>query len=593
MQIRRFRLRFRRKIRHHKRQATDLGASYEDSLDRYVVKRLTRLWQVKRFVLSWMGLLIVLSLASILQTRSLSSHFLALYPSEGGIYREGVIGSFTNANPLYAQSDVDISASKLIYSGLYKYDSKGVLVPDLAEKYTTDSTETEYKVTLRQDIKWHDGHKFTANDVAFTFRTIQIAEAKSYLYTSWKGVKITAQDDKTIIFKLDNALSAFPHSLTTGIIPEHILGKVAPSQLRSVRFNNQEPVGTGPFKLESIDFSTKNDETNSRIVLEPNVDYYAGKPKLERFVIRTFKNESSMIDSFKANEVDAVLNPNTAVGKFDENSSTAFRVPLSSQVMVFFKNTHEILKDSNVRKALVLGINKTEALATLKYPVLPINEPLVTQQIGYNKAYAQDTNKKVDAGKLLDSLGWVKDSSTGLRVKNGVQLKFKLLGSGSPDFANLTANLQKQWRDLGVEVEVVLQSDDDLQTAVSSHNYDSLLYGISVGPDPDVYAYWHGSQSDIKSETRLNLSEYKSAIADKSLEAGRTRSDSTNRAIKYKPFLEAWQKDYPALALYQQQFLYVTSSNLSGFNNTLMHSSTDRYSNVSDWTIKKTSQVIK
>ena len=119
------------------------------------------------------------------------------------------------------------------------------------------------------------------------------------------------------------------------------------------------------------------------------------------------------------------------------------------------------------------------------------------------------------------------------------------------------------------------------------------MYGISVGGDPDVYAYWHGSQGDIRSETRLNLSEYKSAVADKALEAGRTRTDATNRAIKYRAFLEAWQNDYPALALYQQQFLFITSINLSGFNNDFMHTSPDRYADVNQWTIRKTAQTVK
>ena len=58
MQLRRFRLRFRRNLRKRQRQATDLGYVAEDSLDRYVVKRLTHLLSVKRFLLGWIGLLL-------------------------------------------------------------------------------------------------------------------------------------------------------------------------------------------------------------------------------------------------------------------------------------------------------------------------------------------------------------------------------------------------------------------------------------------------------------------------------------------------------------------------------------------------------
>lgn len=593
MQLRRFRLRFRRNLRKRQRQATDLGAVAEDSLDRYIVKRLIRLIQIKRFLFGWVGLLVLLSITSILQTRALSTYYLQLTPADGGILREGIVGQFTNTNPLYAQTEVDVSASKLIFSGLLKYDSSGKLVPDMAESYQIDSTETQYKVYLKKDLKWQDGQPVTASDVVYTYKLIQNPEAKSFLISSWRGVTVTQVDDYTVLFGLSNALSAFPHSLTTGIIPEHIMGKTSPAQLRSSKFNNEQPVGSGPFKFSSVDLEVKDGSTNSRIVLEPNKEYYGGSPKLERFVIRTYKDESSLIDAFRAKEVDSMVGLKTSPDDVDAKQSSIYRIPLSTEVMVFFKNNQEILKDPVVRKALVLSIDKQQSLNVLNYPVLSVNGPLISQQIGYNKTYAQITNKKEEANQILETAGWKKDPNTGIRAKEGKSLKFKMFSATNPEFTSLSANLQKQWRELGAEVEIVLQSDEDLQASVSTHNYDSLMYGISVGGDPDVYAYWHGSQGDIRSETRLNLSEYKSAVADKALEAGRTRTDATNRAIKYRAFLEAWQNDYPALALYQQQFLFITSINLSGFNNEFMHTSPDRYADVNQWTIRKTAQTVK
>ncbi len=593
MQLRRFRLRFRRGIRKRQRQASDFSAVAEDSLDRYVLRRLVRLLKVKRFIFGWIGLIILISIGSVLQFRALSTHHLTLAPEEGGIMREGIVGSFTNASPLYAQSEVDISASKLIFSSLYKYDSAGNLVPDLAQKYELDTTETKYKVTLRQGVKWHDGKPLKAKDVVFTYKSIQNIEAKSHLLSSWRGVIIQEVDEYTVLFQLTNALSAFPHSLTTGIIPEHILGKTSPTQLRSSKFNNENPIGSGPFKFQSVGLDVTDEKVDSRLVFEPNQDYYSGAPKIERFVIRAFQNESDLINAFTSGDVDSMVGLKTTPDDIDPEISNEFRVPISSQVMVFFRNGQEILKDPVVRKALVLAIDKQQSVSLLGYPVLTVGQPLVSQQVGYNKVFNQTFNKKDEANALLDSAGWKRDTLTGIRSKDGKSLKFKLFSAANPEFTSISANLQKQWREAGVEVEVALQSDEDLQATVNSHNYDSLMYGISVGADPDVYAYWHGSQGDIRSETRLNFSEYKSAVADKALEAGRTRSNVTNRAIKYKPFLEAWQKDFPALGLYQQQFLMIANKNLAGFDSVFMHTSADRYANVNQWTVKKTPQTLK
>jgi len=132
-----------------------------------------------------------------------------------------------------------------------------------------------------------------------------------------------------------------------------------------------------------------------------------------------------------------------------------------------------------------------------------------------------------------------------------------------------------------------------MQSIVSGHNYEALLFGLSVGIDPDVYPFWHSSQADIRSDTRLNLSEYDSKKADLALEAGRTRSDKSNQSVKYQPFLQAWRNDYPALALYQPQFLYVTPLQLTGFDYSVAQSSVDRFITVTDWKIRNQNQTVK
>ena len=138
-----------------------------------------------------------------------------------------------------------------------------------------------------------------------------------------------------------------------------------------------------------------------------------------------------------------------------------------------------------------------------------------------------------------------------------------------------------------MKAEVILQSEGDLQSTVSSHSYDALLDAISLGPDPDVYAYWHSTQSEARSLVRLNFSEYRSDVADKALEAGRTRSDPAVRKVKYRPFLEAWQKDSPALALYQPRFLYIARSPLYDFDVGSLVVAADRYAHVERWSVRE------
>lgn len=583
---RRTKLRWRRSVRRRQKQALEIGLVTEENLDRYVFKRLIRLVAVRRFVSAWFGLILVTILALALQVQSLSSYYLANQPIAGGQFREGMVGSFTNANPLYAQTEVDRAVSRLIFSSLFSYDVKGDLVPDLAESYILDPTETIYTVKLKPGLSWHDGRPITAKDVVFTYTSIQNPLTRSYLSSSWKGVEVSEVDERTVNFKLANALSAFPQSLTTGIVPAHILSEIEPSQLRSAPFNNQRPVGSGPFSFQALEIERIDKGSMARVALRANTGFHGGVPQLDRFLVMSYPDEETLIEAFKDNEVDSLVGLDEVPAGLDTQKIVAHNIPLTSEVMVFFKNSQELLKDPLVRKGLVLGVDKQELLNVLGYPVLSVNEPLLRSQVGYNKAYAQVTGNKVEAAKVLDQAGWLANPNTKIREKAGQKLGFKLYSATSKDFKALSENLKQQWLDLGVEVEIVYQDEEELQSTVSGHSYDALLYGIAVGSDPDVYAYWHGSQGDVRSETRLNLSEYKSAVADKALEAGRTRSDKENRAIKYRPFLDAWRNDNPALALYQPRFLYITTAELNGFTFDITHSSADRYATVSDWTVR-------
>jgi peptide/nickel transport system substrate-binding protein len=582
------RLRLRRHLRRSKRQVGDIGEQAEEHLERHFIKRLSRLYEVRRFVLTWLGLLILLSGLVVVQTRSLSGYYQELRPVSGGIYSEGIVGSFTNANPLFAAGAVDKTVSQLIFSGLLKYDENGKLVGDVAESWSVDESGRRYTVKIRQGLLWHDGRVLTANDVVFTYKLIQNPDVKSPLFSSWQGVVVSAPDPSTVTFVLPNALTSFPHSLTNGLVPEHIVKSIEPGQLRSASFNTAEPIGSGPFKWETVEVSGSTPEDREEQVgLVPNDKYYAGVPKIQRYIIRAFRDEKRLLKSFENKEVNAIVGLTNLPDTLSEDSSVRpHSIPLSGAVMVFFKNTHDQLKDVKVRQALVRGVDTHEIVAGLGFPVITVDSPFLRQHISYDPGRTQLATDKVAANQLLDEAGWVRGEN-GMRSKDNQPLAFHLYAQNNSEFTYVMQELQKQWRELGVMVTVDQPTNDEFQPIVAFHNYDALLYGISLGPDPDIYAYWHSTQADARAANRLNFSEYSSSQADQGLEGGRTRTEAGLRAVKYQPFLDAWRNDAPALALYQPRFLYVVRGSLFNFNPTTLHSSADRLSNVHNWMIRQ------
>lgn len=590
-------LKFRRHLRLQKKQVEELSAQAEQRLENDFFKRLERLGVVRRFVISWMLLIVLLIGCVVAQTRGLNGLYQVLVPTAGGTYTEGVLGSFTNANPIYATDLADTTVSELVFAGLLTYDQRNQLVGDLADDMRIDEAGTTYTLHLRPNLTWHDGQPITADDVVFTFQVIQNPDAQSPLFNSWKGITITAVDPQTVSFTLPSQLASFPYSLTTGIVPRHILGSQPMSDLRSNSFNSTRPIGAGPFKWRAIELTSGTaDRRQETIALTAFDRYYGGKPKLNSFVVKTFRTSEQLIDSFKAKELTAITGLSELPPELKNDGSVrVYNLPLTAAVMTFFRTQKGVTADMLVRQALVRATNVEAITSSLPYATTPVREPLLRGQLAYDPRFQQAGFDLSFAQKILDEQGW-KVGPDGVRMKGEQPLRFSLYFLNSSEYTMVANKLSEQWRALGADVQLMPQGESDFRSILSkapapdspqNDSYDVLLYGISVGVDPDVYVYWHSSQIDVRSPVRLNFSEYKSAAADAGLEAGRGRLDPALRAAKYVPFLQSWQNDAPALGLYQPRFLYLTHGQVHGLNEMAINTDAGRYKNVHNWQIRE------
>jgi peptide/nickel transport system substrate-binding protein len=573
----------RRKIRTRKKHVVNISQNANKQIDRHIFRRWHNIKYAKRFAIGWVLLLALLTTGVIFQTRALGSYYLTAQPTNGGVYTEGIVGSFSNANPIFAVSTVDSSVSKLIFSSLFKYDSNNNLVGDLATGYELDAKGTTYTVKIKPNVVWHDGTKLTADDIVFTYQTIKNPDTKSPLLSNWNNIKVEKVDDLTVSFSLPNIYSPFPNSMTNGIIPKHILGTLTPSQIRSDKFNTNSPIGTGPFVWQSVSVNGGNETQTETIQLQKFGNYFLGSPKLDGITLTTYLDKKQLLEALDKKIILSASGVDLADQEIPSKyESTNFYQ--SSATMLFLNNQR--IKEQTLRQALVRGSDTTELINKVGYPVIPVKSPFLIDQFAYNPAIVQLPFDKVTAENQLNQQGWVINSETGIRTKNGEKLSLKLVSENKPEYERLAKELQIQWSRLGIELDVVLQSSEEItKNYLISHDYDVLLYGINIGADPDVYAYWHSSQADKKSQSRLNLSEYKSTVADLALESGRSRQDEKLREAKYKPFLEVWSKDAPAVGLYQPRFLFLTNQHIYGLEPVIINTPSDRFNEIQNWQI--------
>lgn len=576
------RLKIRRKFRARKKVVKQSADDANKQLERHLFRRQHN-WQVaRRFIIGWVGLMVLLGFGVSLQIRGLGNTYLTIEPTSGGVYSEGIIGNLNNANPIYTSSSVDNAVSSLVFSSLFNYNKQNKLVGDLASGWKADDNAKNYTVTLKDNIYWHDGEKFDADDVVFTYNTIKNVDAQSNLYSTWRGIKVKKIDDLTVQFTLPNSYSPFPHLLTNGILPSHKLNDLEPSQLRSSEFNNN-PIGTGPFKWRDVSVLGNVKQSKSEIIqLVKNDGYFKGDVQLAGFNIKTYPDRENLESALKSKDIDGAAG--TSFYARDNEKIKTLLFNQTSQLFVFMNTQSTLLKDNAIRKALIKATNVKDVSKKLEYSTIPVDQPILKGQVGYNEKYKQIAANSAEVDKILSDAGWTWAEGDQYRKKDGKELSLNFITENTPEYAQFSEEIQNQWAKLGIKTNVVLEESANMNNILDSKEYDVLLYPINIGADSDVYAYWHSSQAD--DETGRNLSRYKSDEADASLEAARSRVDNTLRAAKYVPFLESWQKDIPAIGIHQPVFLYSTNVKVYNLEESSINSPADRYKQVHNWQIK-------
>lgn len=590
---RRTRLKARRVFRRQKRQAESVVAVADENVERLFVRRLNRLIAVRRFVLLWTGFVLFLGLSALWQVQALDKFYLETKPASGGTYREGILGVFSNANPLFVASPADAAVSELLFSGLFKQAPDGSLRPDLAASIDSDVTGRRYVVTLKKEVKWHDGEAFNADDVVFTYTAIQNPDVKSSIRNNWIGVKVEKIDDYSVVFTLPSALSSFKYSLTNGIVPEHLLASLDAEDLRSSDFNSTKPVGTGPFTLRRLEVVGNDVETRrERIALQRYEDYHDGVVSLDGVVLQTYRSEESMISDFEEQLIQSMVGLNSVSDTLlSRDGVKVIDAPFTSAVMVFLNTSVPQLADKTVRQALVQATDVAAIRQSLGFEAIPVDSPFLRNQFAYDPAVTQLPFDPEAARTSLESAGWLLNSN-GIREKDGKPLTIRLVSQSLSEYAGITQRIQRDWGLVGVKVDAVLQPEQDIQlNAIARHDYDALLYGIAVGYDPDVFAFWHSTQADPNAQSRLNLSEFKNSTADEALEAGRTRIDENLRKVKYDPFLAVWRDEAPAIGLYQPRFLMVVQGTFDGFETGQFARAVNRFYSVTDWKVRNAQEI--
>jgi peptide/nickel transport system substrate-binding protein len=207
----------------------------------------------------------------------------------------------TAINPLYISGPVDSWITELVWDRLLRVGPDGLPKPWAAESYKwIDPTTID--VTLRPDLKWHDGTPVTLDDVIYSFTAPQGDKAPMYTPFVANIASIDKVGDRGLRFKLKNPSAAFLTSTLgkVNIIPKKVweqkIAALAGKPDTAESIQEDMPLGSGPYKFVRW---LKNEE----VVLEANPDHFSA-PHAGRWILRNVPNAEAALGMLKSGEIN-------------------------------------------------------------------------------------------------------------------------------------------------------------------------------------------------------------------------------------------------------------------------------------------------
>jgi len=505
----------------------------------------------------------------------------------GGVYTEGVVGALGRLNPLLDWNNpADRDADRLIFSGLVKFDSRGLPQPDLAESWGVSADGTIYNFTLRPNAQWHDGVPVTSEDVSFTIELIQSSSLfPSDIKNLWAQIEVKQLDEKNLKFTLPEPYAPFLDYASFGVLPYHILGTTPSAQLDSAAFNIS-PVGTGPYRFDHLIVDAGQ---IAGIVLTANERYYGTKPFIQQVVFRYYPDSRSAFDAYEQGEVLGVseVSPDVLPEALEDPELALYtgQLPQISFVMLNIKSQEApFLDNANVRRALLLGLNRNFIIASfLQGEAIVANGPILPGSWAHYEGIERLPYDPEGAIQLLKDEGYVIPATGGtVRAKENTALDFVLVHPDDALHTQIAQAIQQEWSQIGVQVNLqAAPYDQIIPTYLGPRAYEAALVDLNMArtPDPDPYPFWHQAEAT----GGQNYSQWDSRAASEYLEQARTETDFIVRTRHYRNFQVIFEKELPSLPLYYPVYSYGVDAQVRGVQMAPLYDRSDRLSLISSW----------
>ena len=475
---------------------------------------------------------------------------------------------YTRINPAM---DEHCEINALIFDGLTDHDGSNEVVPRLARDWSYDDETFTYTFRLEENVKWHDGEPFTADDVRFTFEQIMDPENGSENAPNYEDVEeIKVIDDYTVSFRLKAPNAAFLDYMTMTILPEHLLKGENMQEADYFR----SPVGTGPYKLDSW-------EEGQRIILKKNEEYFAGPANIGTIVFKIVADDNAAALQMESGDLTLTqVTPKAESGFENSDEYNVYEMKTSDYRGILYNFANEYWqKNADIIPAISYAIDKAAIVDSV---ILGKGEaaygPL--QRNKYNNEAVNHYDFSLEnSEKVMKAAGCTRDED-GFWTRDGSRIGFTINASPDDqvriDMAQLAA---QQLREAGFDVKADVPSE-----GIDWGGQECCIIGWGSPFDADDHTY-----KVFGTDKGANYSCYSNALVDEYLTKARQTDDEGLRASYYDSFQEELA-DKPAYTFFCYiDAIYVADKSLKGISEdtVLGHHGVGIFWNVCDWTIEE------
>ena len=476
------------------------------------------------------------------------------------------------------------SITKVFFSTLMKRDKELGWENDLATNYKVSDDKLTWTVTIRDDVKFTDGEKLTAEDVAFTYETTKKSSTEVDL-TMIKEVK--AIDDTTVQFTLTRPMSTFVEKLgVCGIVPKHAYDD---------NFKDN-PIGSGPYKFVQWD-------KGQQVIAQVNEDYYGEKANIQKLTM-VFLDTDAAYAAVKSGDVD-MASINGDLAKEEVKGTKILDIPSIETYGVEFpmvKNTGEktdsgyeigndVTSDEAIRKALNTAVDRQGMVDGVLNGYGTVSTTGLEKMPWLNKDTVLDEseyNNMDEAKKILSDGGWKDSDNDGILEKDNTKASFKLLYTSGNYRQELGLEFQKMAKELGIEITLEERTWD---TILEDIHKEAVLFGFGSGDPSELYNLYYSKAANTPVEWD-NAGFYSNKTVDENIDKA-LNCESEDGALKY------WQKvqldgdsgasakgDAPYCWLVNANHVYIVSENFDIGSPVVQPHGGRIFDNVTQWSWK-------